>query len=91
VAIARGLVAEPSVLFADEPTAPLHRADHRHVLRTVLAVARARGMTVVLATADRETAMVADRSVLLLDGRVSGTLPSAGNDSEGEAACSLSA
>ncbi len=90
VAVARGLVAEPSVLFADEPTAPLHHADHAHVLRTVVTVARARGIAVVLATTDPQTAAVADRTVALLDGRVSGPLPYPGADAEGQATCSLS-
>ncbi|MEU6659863.1 ATP-binding cassette domain-containing protein [Streptomyces sp. NPDC046821] len=94
VAIARALVTAPSVLFADEPTAPLHRADRAHVLRTLMAAARSHGITVVLATHDTEVAALADRSVALLDGRRVNTvhLPGAadGGDTEGRAACSLS-
>ncbi|WP_212909169.1 ABC transporter ATP-binding protein [Streptomyces sp. TS71-3] len=89
VAVARALVASPTVLFADEPTAPLHHADHDHVLRTVLTAARARGITVVLATSETRTAALADRSMSLLDGRATGGLPY-GAGAEGEAACSLS-
>ncbi|SDJ70371.1 ABC transporter ATP-binding protein [Streptomyces indicus] len=69
VAIARALVTEPTVLFADEPTAPLHRADRAHVLRTLTTAARSHGVTVVLATHDAEVAALADRAVQLLDGR----------------------
>ncbi|MEW2286266.1 ATP-binding cassette domain-containing protein [Streptomyces sp. NPDC047841] len=92
VAIARALAPGPTVLFADEPTAPLHRADRGHVLRTLTAAARSHGITVVLATHDAETAALADRTVALLDGRRVHTvhLPDS-PDTEGRAACSLSA
>ncbi|MGW2210184.1 ABC transporter ATP-binding protein [Streptomyces sp. NPDC001781] len=91
VAIARALAPGPTVLFADEPTAPLHRADRGHVLRTLTTAARSHGITVVLATHDPETAALADRSVSLLDGRRVKTvhLPDT-PDTEGRAACSLS-
>ncbi|MWA13934.1 ABC transporter ATP-binding protein [Streptomyces sp. BA2] len=69
IAIARALVTMPSVIFADEPTAPLHRADRAHVLRTLTTAARSHGITVVLATHDAEVAALADRTVTLLDGR----------------------
>jgi ABC-type lipoprotein export system ATPase subunit len=90
--IARALAPAPTVLFADEPTAPLHRADRSHVLRTLMTAARSHGITVLLATHDSETAALADRTVSLLDGRRVNTvhLPPA-PDTEGRAACSLSA
>ncbi|MDX2594932.1 MULTISPECIES: ABC transporter ATP-binding protein [Streptomyces] len=92
VCIARALATGPTVLFADEPTAPLHRADRAHVLRTLTTAARSHGITVVLATHDTETAALADRTVSLRDGRRVKTvhLPEAA-DAEGRAACSLSA
>ncbi|MFI0814056.1 ABC transporter ATP-binding protein [Streptomyces sp. NPDC021098] len=89
VAIARSLAHTPSVLFADEPTAPLHRADRAQVLRTLTSAARTHGITVVLATQDPEVATLADRTVTLLDGRL--VDPAASPDSEGIAACSASA
>ncbi|MFE7645019.1 ABC transporter ATP-binding protein [Streptomyces phaeoluteigriseus] len=92
VCITRALAPAPSVLFADEPTAPLHRADRGHVLRTLTTAARSHGITVVLATHDADTAALADRTVSLLDGRRVRTvhLPPV-TESEGRAACSLSA
>ncbi|MEU2061389.1 ATP-binding cassette domain-containing protein [Streptomyces sp. NPDC013455] len=91
VAIARALAPGPAVLFADEPTATLHRADRAHVLRTLTTAARSHAITVVLATHDAEIAALADRTVTLLDGRRVHTvhLPDA-PDAEGRAACSLS-
>lgn len=69
VVVARALVSGPTVLFADEPTAALHRAEHGHVLRTLTTAARSHDITVVLATHDPGTASLADRTLTLLDGR----------------------
>lgn len=80
VAIARALACKPSVLFADEPTAPLHRADRAHVLRTLTTAARSHDITVVLATHDAEVATLADRTVTLLDGRRVHTVHLPGDD-----------
>ncbi|MGW3625601.1 ABC transporter ATP-binding protein [Streptomyces sp. NPDC000880] len=88
VATARALVSTPLVLFADEPTATLHRADGAQVLRTLTAAARSHRITVVLATHDPEVATLADRSVTLVDGRRVNSLGTA--DAEGRAECSLS-
>ncbi|MFE7354716.1 ABC transporter ATP-binding protein [Streptomyces sp. NPDC057543] len=91
IAVARALAASPEVIFADEPTATLHRTDRSHVLRTLTSAARSHGITVVLATHDAEVAALADRTVPLLDGRRVATvaLPAV-SDAEGHAACSLS-
>jgi putative ABC transport system ATP-binding protein len=75
IAVARALAAGPSVVFADEPTAPLHRADRAHVLRTLTSAARSHDITVVLATSDPEIAGYADRTVALIDGRPGAGLP----------------
>ncbi|MBT2477806.1 ABC transporter ATP-binding protein [Streptomyces sp. ISL-94] len=95
VALARALVNEPAVIFADEPTAPLHRTERALLLRTLTTAARSHGITVLLATLDEETAAAADRRLALLDGRTAaaaGALASPAADTpEGQTACSLSA
>jgi putative ABC transport system ATP-binding protein len=83
VAIARALVHQPEVVFADEPTAPLHQADRAQVLRTLTTAGRSHGITVVLASQDPEVATLTDRTLSLVDGRTSGA--------PAPAACSLSA
>ncbi|MFE7314863.1 ABC transporter ATP-binding protein [Streptomyces sp. NPDC057555] len=92
VAVARALAAAPRVLFADEPTAPLHSADGTQVLRTLAAAARSHDITVVLTTYEPQVAALADRTIALFDGRRSGAVPeTAGtSDKESRAACSLS-
>ncbi len=52
VAIARALAPAPAILFADEPTAPLHQAERAQVMRTLTTAARSHGITVVLTTHD---------------------------------------
>jgi ABC-type lipoprotein export system ATPase subunit len=91
-AIARALALEPTVLFADEPTAPLQDADGAHVLRTLTAAARSHRITVLLASNDPDAPALADRTVSLLDGRRVRTvqLPPVPTDAEGRTACSLS-
>lgn len=89
VAVARALVASPSVLFADEPTAPLHRTDRAQVLRTLTTAARSHDITVVIATLDPEAATLADRTVTLVDGRRTDDAHRT-SEAEGRAACSLS-
>ncbi|MBM9503944.1 ABC transporter ATP-binding protein [Actinacidiphila acididurans] len=75
VAVARALAGRPDVVFADEPTAPLHRADQALVLRTLASAARSHGITVVLATGDPEVTAHADRVMGLIDGRPGAPMP----------------
>jgi putative ABC transport system ATP-binding protein len=71
VALARGLVAEPEVLFADEPTGALDSMSGELVMDLLTAAARERGTTVVLVTHDARVAAYADREVVVRDGTVS--------------------
>lgn len=70
VAVARALVARPDVLFADEPTAPLHREGREQVLRVLLAASRSHKITLILATHDPNVARSADRIAAMADGRL---------------------
>jgi putative ABC transport system ATP-binding protein len=75
VALARGLVAEPAVLFADEPTGSLDSLTGEHVMDLMVDVAREHGTTVVLVTHEPRVAAYADREVVVRDGRVVSLLP----------------
>ncbi|MGW4940074.1 ABC transporter ATP-binding protein [Actinoplanes sp. NPDC004185] len=70
VALARGLVAKPRVLFADEPTGALDSLTGEHVMDLLVNAARAEGTTVVLVTHEPRVAAYADREVVVRDGRV---------------------
>jgi putative ABC transport system ATP-binding protein len=76
VALARGLVAGPEVLFADEPTGSLDSVSGELVMDLLTAAAREQGTTVVLVTHDARVAAYADREVVVRDGTV-GTLTGA--------------
>jgi putative ABC transport system ATP-binding protein len=70
VALARGLVARPDILFADEPTGSLDSLTGEQVMDLMVAVAREQGTTVVLVTHEPRVAAYADREVIVRDGKV---------------------
>ncbi|HET6909533.1 MAG TPA: ABC transporter ATP-binding protein [Mycobacteriales bacterium] len=70
VALARGLVASPEVLFADEPTGSLDSLAGEQVMNLLTDAVRSVGTTVVLVTHDPRVAAYADREVMVRDGRV---------------------
>jgi len=70
VALARAVVAQPKVLFADEPTGSLDTLTGELVMDLLVGVAREEGTTVVLVTHDARVAAYADREVLVRDGKV---------------------
>ncbi|WP_405432439.1 ABC transporter ATP-binding protein [Micromonospora sp. NBC_00617] len=70
VALARGLVAEPRVLFADEPTGALDSLTGEQVMDLLVSAAREQGTTVILVTHEARIAAYADREVMVRDGRV---------------------
>jgi putative ABC transport system ATP-binding protein len=70
VALARALANGPRLLLADEPTGALDSATGAQVLALLERLRREHGMTVFLVTNDDEVARSADRTLRLLDGRV---------------------
>jgi putative ABC transport system ATP-binding protein len=70
VALARGLVAGPEILFADEPTGSLDSLTGEQVMNLLVAAAREQGTTVILVTHEPRVAAYADREVFVRDGRV---------------------
>jgi putative ABC transport system ATP-binding protein len=78
VALARGLVAHPKVLFADEPTGSLDSLTGELVMELLVTTAREEGTTVVLVTHEPRVAAYADREVIVRDGRAVTSAPVAG-------------
>jgi putative ABC transport system ATP-binding protein len=70
VALARGLVARPRVLFADEPTGALDSLTGEQVMDLLVESAREAGTAVILVTHEPRVAAYADREVVVRDGRV---------------------
>jgi putative ABC transport system ATP-binding protein len=70
VAVARALIHRPAVVFADEPTGNLDSAASDDVLNQLRHAVDDFGQTVVMVTHDAHAASVADRIVVLSDGRI---------------------
>ena len=70
VAVARALIHRPAVVFADEPTGNLDSHSSDEVLALLRQAVDEFGQTVVMVTHDAHAASVADRIVVLSDGRI---------------------
>jgi len=70
VAVARAMVIEPRVIFADEPTGSLDSQAGAAVLDAFTSVARSRGVSVVVVTHEAHVAAYADREIVVKDGIV---------------------
>ncbi len=70
VAIARALANKPSVIIADEPTGNLDSATAKEVMATLTSLKTLSGVTVIIATHDREIAGMTDRRIHLRDGSI---------------------
>ncbi|UWR25185.1 ATP-binding cassette domain-containing protein [Sulfitobacter sp. S223] len=70
VAVARALIGNPDVIFADEPTAALDRESGGNVVALIKRLGHERGTTTVMVTHDSRILDQADRIVTLEDGRL---------------------
>lgn len=70
VVIARALINEPSVIFADEPTGNLDSATSRVVEDILFGLNRDKGITLVVVTHDEDLARRCSRQIYLVDGRI---------------------
>jgi ABC-type lipoprotein export system ATPase subunit len=69
VSIARAIVNEPKILFADEPTANLDSETSKIVLQSFLELHKM-GQTIVMVTHEKEFAVIGDRTLELKDGNI---------------------
>lgn len=70
VVVCRAMIAQPEVIFADEPTGSLDSHNGSQVLAELIDIARTSQSAVVIASHDPEVLGHADRIVHLRDGRV---------------------
>jgi ABC-type lipoprotein export system ATPase subunit len=69
-ALCRALMNRPGILLADEPTGSLDEGTSRQVFELLMELVATEGITLVMATHDRELARRCDRLVEMRDGRV---------------------
>ena len=72
VGIARALVVDPQIIFADEPTGNLDSKPTMEVLRLMQRIVREQKQTLVMVTHDNNLASYADRRIRIVDGKITG-------------------
>ena len=72
-AVARAVITRPAIVFADEPTGALNKANSEEVLDLFSSLHKD-GQTVLLVTHDKEAALRGNRVLYLEDGKIIGEL-----------------
>ena len=70
VAIARALASRPAIILADEPTGNLDSKTEMEVISILKTCVRKYGQTLVMITHDETIAQMADRVMIIEDGKV---------------------
>ncbi|MDR2929917.1 MAG: ABC transporter ATP-binding protein [Propionibacteriaceae bacterium] len=70
VAVARALISQPKVIFADEPTGALDSRNSTRLLEYLREASSVRGQTIIMVTHDATAAAFADRALVLADGHI---------------------
>ena len=69
-ALCRALMNEPKILLADEPTGSLDAHTSAQIFELLLELVQTEGITLIMATHDRELAAQCDQLIELRDGRI---------------------
>lgn len=69
-AIARALINDPEIIFADEPTGSLDSANREEIQEIFVDLRDRLGQTVVMVTHDASLAAIADRTIEMADGQI---------------------
>ena len=70
VGIARALVVDPRIIFADEPTGNLDSKTTMDVLRLMRRIVKERKQTLIMVTHDNHLAGFADKQIHIVDGKI---------------------
>ncbi len=73
-AIARAMINEPGIIFADEPTGALNKRNTEEVLKLLTSL-NDKGQSILMVTHDIKAAIRATRLLYLEDGRIIGEMP----------------
>ncbi len=70
VCIARAIVNDPKVIFADEPTGNLDSATGDRVIKLLFGLNKRKGITLIIVTHDQDLANMCDRQIRIADGEI---------------------
>lgn len=70
VALIRALMNEVPIILADEPTGNLDRENAKEVIEILKQINLEDNVTIVMVTHDHELAMMADKQIVMKDGRI---------------------
>lgn len=70
LAIARAIVSEPEILFADEPTGNLDSTTGAHIEKLLFNYNKKKGATLIVVTHDLDLARKCDMQVFIKDGKI---------------------
>lgn len=72
VGIARALVVNPAIVFADEPTGNLDSTTSAEIMQLIQQISRENNQTLIMVTHDEHLANYADRIFHISDGKITG-------------------
>ncbi|MEC7857357.1 MAG: ATP-binding cassette domain-containing protein, partial [Verrucomicrobiota bacterium] len=70
VAIARSLINDPEIIFADEPTGNLDSSTGEGLMETLMKLVTETNKTLIVVTHDPKLAELGDRQLVLADGQI---------------------
>lgn len=70
VCIARAIVNDPKIIFADEPTGNLDSATGEKIINLLFSLNKEKGVTLIIVTHDEDLAALCDRQIRIMDGRI---------------------
>lgn len=82
VGICRALMADPKIIFGDEPTGALNSTAANEIMELLGKINRG-GTTIMVVTHDVRVAAKTDRVLFLLDGKIAGEYLTSGHDAAG--------
>jgi ABC-type lipoprotein export system ATPase subunit len=83
VTVARSLVNNPAIVWADEPTGALDSETSKEIMDLLVRLNREHSQTFVLVTHDASVARRAHRIIRMRDGRIEGDEPNGGGGRNG--------
>ncbi|MGL5439989.1 MAG: ABC transporter ATP-binding protein [Filifactoraceae bacterium] len=81
VGIARAMVSNPKIIFADEPTGNLDSKTSKEVISLIVSGVKSRGQTLIMVTHDKSLADNADKVMTIQDGNIINIKENLKNDS----------